>query len=611
MTIDIEEEMLDQIRNDSSDGWDGTISYSIDVDTDNIFQSGAEFFDFTFDPHTVGTPGPNRDALFQLIALWDDVIDESIVYLPGAEGAEITISTADNFPANVGGSTYSTIHSSLPNDADVYLRPDPIQLGLSSWGTALHEFGHALGLEHPGNYNASDGGGTLTYEFNRKFDVDTVQFSIMSYFSPENYDSTINWTRAGNRPQTPMIYDIWVAQDYYNTDTHTRLGDTTYGFNSTAGRDVYNFNLNLFPVLTIWDAGGDHDRLDVSGFQSNQRIDLHHGSYSDVGDLRSPLPNGSPYGPLKLDPVDGSVQAIRQNVAIAFKTWIEDAVGGSGNDDITGNHLANYLDGGPGNDVLRGEDLGDTLMGSAGDDRLYGDSGLDLLDGGDNNDILWGGQGQDWLLGGAGADELHGDADADLLKGGSGGDLLDGGDWVDTASYLESPSGVTVKLATGAGSGGDAEGDTLTSVENLQGSNFDDELGGDGLSNRLDGGSGDDTLKGGGGADVLIGGDGLDTATYLFSESGSGVNVDLEFGAAIWGDAQGDTLSGIENLIGTNFSDRLAGDDGFNHLEGGSGPDILWGKGSGDVLEGGSEEDELHGDEGDDLVKGGGGADEL
>src|SRR3546814_5612601 len=71
----------------------------------------------------------------------------------------------------------------------------------------------------------------------------------------------------------------------------------------------------------------------------------------------------------------------------------------------------------------------------------------------------------------------------------------------------------------------------------------------------LDGGNGNDTLTGGAGADALIGGSGTDTASY--AGSANGVTVDLTTGTGLGGDAQGDTLSGIENLTGSNYDDTL------------------------------------------------------
>ncbi len=304
--------------------------------------------------------------------------------------------------------------------------------------------------------------------------------------------------------------------------------------------------------------------------------------------------------------------------------------GGAGNDRLTvgSDHTGDYLDGGDGDDTLVGGLGADTLLGGAGNDVLKGGGGNDVLIGGAGIDVadysaetdavsidlqsgevrhggwmadhvsgietILAGGGADTLAGdgnnnslagGAGDDSLSAGAGDDLLDGGSGADHLDGGDGIDTATYAASGVGVTVDLASGTGSGGDAEGDRLTGVENLIGSVHDDRLTGDAGANILDGGAGDDTLAGAGGADTLTGGEGTDTADY--SASGAGVEVDLAAGAGIGGDAEGDVLSGIENLTGSTHDDHLTGDGGANLLDGGAGDDTLAGAGGADTLTGG------------------------
>ena len=98
-----------------------------------------------------------------------------------------------------------------------------------------------------------------------------------------------------------------------------------------------------------------------------------------------------------------------------------------------------------------------------------------------------------------------------MIEGHAGGDTIDGGAGSDTVTYVNSNAGVTVNLATGEGSGGDANRDVISNVENATGSGHDDTLEGDSGANTLDGGGGGDTLTGGGGADSLNGGTGTDT----------------------------------------------------------------------------------------------------
>jgi len=148
--------------------------------------------------------------------------------------------------------------------------------------------------------------------------------------------------------------------------------------------------------------------------------------------------------------------------------------------------------------------------------------------------------------------------------------------------YVTSAGGVSVNLTTGNGSGFDAEGDTLTHVENLTGSYADDVLTGDGGANKLLGGDGDDQLFGNGGADLLDGGKGVDTARYDFSSAG--VQVNLATGTGTGGDAEGDTLVSIRNVVGSPFADTLTGNSHDNTINGGAGDDTLTGGAGADLF---------------------------
>lgn len=251
--------------------------------------------------------------------------------------------------------------------------------------------------------------------------------------------------------------------------------------------------------------------------------------------------------------------------------------------------------------------------------------------------------GNDSLPGTFRSEAINALAGNDTVHGSAGADAIDGGDGVDIMSYAASSAAVTISLAGGAGSGGDAAGDTLANIEDLIGSVSADQLTGNALFNNIDAGAGDDIvfggdgndtlggnagndtlrgeagndyLMGGSGADILDGGDGVDFAHYYYSSMRAGndpvttgVTADLQNSALNTGFAAGDTYISIENLFGTAFADTLRGDDSANVLQGDAGDDNLSGRGGVDSLYGGLGNDTLDGGLGSDYVAGGDGDD--
>jgi Ca2+-binding RTX toxin-like protein len=277
---------------------------------------------------------------------------------------------------------------------------------------------------------------------------------------------------------------------------------------------------------------------------------------------------------------------------------IENLTGSAFGDELIGDNGINVLRGGNGQDLLVGLGGADTLDGGAGEDDAanYGSSasavtvnlatgvnsggdaqgdiliGIEDVFGSNADDTITGDGNDNGLNGGNGNDVLNGGGGADTLRGDLGDDRLDGGAGLDTARYFGVNAAVTVNLAvTSPQNTGGAGIDTLVSIENVTGGNGNDTITGNGAVNELDGSLGNDSLDGGAGADRLDGGNGTDTASY--AGSSAGVNVNLAAGTATGGDAAGDTLISIENLIGSNFGDVLAGNAGANVLTGGAGAD--------------------------------------
>ncbi|WP_281172851.1 calcium-binding protein [Roseicyclus elongatus] len=219
----------------------------------------------------------------------------------------------------------------------------------------------------------------------------------------------------------------------------------------------------------------------------------------------------------------------------------------------------------------------DVLIGTTGDDSIDGLAGNDEIDGLDGNDTLIGGDGED------------------EIDGGLGNDVIDGGADFDQVYYDDATGAVTVNLGTGLATGA-AGNDTITGIEMIRGSAFDDSLVGDGDRNHIRGLEGNDTLIGGGGDDLVR----YDRdANYGGT---AGVNVNLATGVAIDGFGDTDSLSGFVDVRATESNDTIIGDGNDNKLEGFGGSDSIEGGDGNDELIGGNGNDTLRGGDGDDTI---------
>jgi Ca2+-binding RTX toxin-like protein len=242
-------------------------------------------------------------------------------------------------------------------------------------------------------------------------------------------------------------------------------------------------------------------------------------------------------------------------------------VGTPADDILSGTGDVDRIAGLEGNDTIRGNDGDDALYGGAGNDYLDGGNGNDTLDGGDGNDVIIGGDGNDVIQGGNGAnsisdgngnDIVYGGADSDIFQGSAGDDYYNGADGFDWVYYnsAEVLAGITVdmRLATdqvrssGSGDAANVGVDTLSNVESVVGSGFDDVMIAGNTAMTFYGNDGDDSLTGGAGNDVLDGGAGHDTIT---GGAGNDTFLDSEDGH------NGDTITDLsvgEKIVFTDAS---------------------------------------------------------
>ena len=197
----------------------------------------------------------------------------------------------------------------------------------------------------------------------------------------------------------------------------------------------------------------------------------------------------------------------------------------------------------------------------------WGDYGLDLV----QLVTVGGTDGNDWLTLPA--------------TGGQGLAAIRGGTGVDMMSFSGLDGGVTLDLHRDLvlGGGTDPFRIAMDSIENVTGTSFDDVFSGSDRSELTRGLGGRDLFHGSDGErDTIDGGASVDTLSY--AGSFEGVEVSLLRGRGNGGDADGDRIRGIENVIGSQHDDFIWGDHGNNRLEGGRGDDTLVGNGGDDYI---------------------------
>ncbi len=313
-------------------------------------------------------------------------------------------------------------------------------------------------------------------------------------------------------------------------------------------------------------------------------------------------------GPITADLTAGTVTGAGSDTLVG----IDDIYGSQGNDTITGNANDNDIAPGPGDDKVSGGGNSATGFPNFGGDTIdFFDSEagvtVDLAAGtatGDGNDTF---SGMEDVYGSDFNDSIAGDQNVDNYIDGAAGL-----DWIDYSAYSRD---LTVSLGNlnptvdndptddaNECDGKSGECDALVHIENAILGTGDDSFKGSEFNNVVNPGGGQNVLDG------LGGGDTLDYSSY-----DAGVTVNLAGGGV-----SGDSAVSFENVVGSNFKDRITGGvesntirsgKGDDNVRAGAGDDTLRLGAGDDIARGGSGDDDLYGQKGDDYLNGGSGTD--
>lgn len=379
------------------------------------------------------------------------------------------------------------------------------------------------------------------------------------------------WTFGGNDTITAGANSFIHAaggNDTITTVIQPALDDwISYRFNPDGSANtramIIQLNINSAGIENQM-VGTARDRLMGGGLETDTFGSINHVEGSQGDDLIS----GTAWeDSVPFDYTGSTIRGLGGDDTI-LKAWL--AYGGTGNDtislQITGTEVAANLK------------IGGSGFGQAGDDTLLVAAFGSILGDFTYSVAFDGGSGSDW------ADGLNATGpDFDRIF-----DLGIGQVFVDNGNF-----GTVIYQ--------------MISVENVRAGGGNDYIYGDSGANILVGNGGDDFIAGDDGADDMSGGGGTDTLDYSLSDAA--VTISLRNGTASGGHADGDTIAGFENLIGSSHHDTLTGNGAGNEISGGLGQDLIKGQNGDDTLMGEGGRDTIRGGNGRDIQSGGSGRD--
>ena len=484
-------------------------------------------------------------------------------------------------------------------------------------------FGERLLLLSSDEISASEISSTALIDGNNSGGVDTIRITMDTPTLDISGWTFVDWNDVENE-----VIEI-IGDASFETITGSIQDDV---INSNGGNDVINAGTGN----DIVNAGdGDDEIIDTEGTGATSTDAYDGGSGIDV--LRAEVNWGTN---ILFNLATGQQTNDLGTVVYDSYTNIEnlslggaaDAIGDDGNNVITildtGPTGSNFVDGGAGDDTISTNDDDDIVIGGAGADTLDGGADIDMLDYTTSDAAVTIDLAANTASGGhatgdviSNFENLDGSAFGDTLEGNADTGLINGNDGDDTI-FINSGSSAFNAMANG-GNGNDiiyGTNSALTGLGSyfatLNGDAGNDQLflGGDMLLGHIgNGGSGDDTISiipssGWTATYGFNGGAGIDTMDV--SSLASGLEINLASGGANFNGQLGDpladlseaTISGIENVVGTQGSDLITGDANSNEILGGSGDDVINGGDGDDVLDGGAGTDSLNGEGGNDRI---------
>jgi len=319
------------------------------------FPSSGSFYEYS------GEPGNNfkaftsiqQDAVRDVLANYASVTNLTFTEMTETSTAHATLRYAESDTVAPTAWAYYPHTSAQGGDAwfanSSHYFDTPVQ-GSYAYAGILHETGHALGLKHAHDVKGSFGATPVEY--------DSLEYTVMSYKSYVGGPTTGYTNGPTSYPQTLMMLDIAALQVMYGADYTTNSGSTVYKWSPTTGEMSINGVGQGAPAgnkifMTIWDGGGE-DTYDFSNYTDNLSINLQPGQWSTASAIQLAALGGGH------NATGNIANALLYNNNPA--SLIENAIGGTGSDAITGNIANNYLTGGEGNDVLNGAQGIDTAV---------------------------------------------------------------------------------------------------------------------------------------------------------------------------------------------------------------------------------------------------------